>query len=88
MDSMIVTLLTGTGGAVAALGAIVILFVLGLICPRSVVTDLKAENAELKQALKEERSARAASVTAAETTKDILAAIRLGRDIGHERGSP
>lgn len=88
MDSTLINVLVGSGGAAAALGAVVVLFVLGLIYPKPVVTDLKTENAELKEALKDARAQAAAAITAASATKDILAAIQLGRDIGHERAGP
>jgi len=82
LDSSLITPLV-TGGGVA--GVFCILFVLGVIYPKSVVTDLKAEVHELKQALAQEREASKASITAASATRDILTAIQLGRDIGHEK---
>ena len=88
MDSALVNVLVGSGGAAAALGAVVVLFVLGVIVPKPVVTDLKAENAELKEALKDARAQASAAITAASATRDILTAIQLGRDIGHERTGP
>jgi hypothetical protein len=75
IDSGLVTILTGAG----ACGVFCVLFIVGLVFPRQVVTDLKAEVAELKAALEAERAASAASVTAAAATKDILAAIQLGQ---------
>lgn len=85
MDSSIIApLITGSGAA----GVFCILFVLGLIYPKPVITDLKAEIAELKAALQQEREASKAAVTAASTTTDILAAIRLGRDIGQDKAGP
>jgi hypothetical protein len=83
-SSLIAPIITGSGVA----GVFCILFVLGLIYPRAVVTDLKAEITELKAALAQERETSKASITAASATKDILAAIQLGRDIGHERAGP
>lgn len=82
--SLVVPLITGSGVA----GVFCVLFVLGLVFPRPVVTDLKAEIAELKQALAAERDRNGAAVAAASATKDILAAIQLGREIGHERAGP
>lgn len=85
MDStLIVPIITGSGVA----GVFCVLFVLGLIVPKSVVSDKNKEITELKQALREERETSKAAVTAATATKDILAAIQLGRDIGHERAGP
>jgi len=60
----------------------VILFVLGLIFPKSVVTDLKTENAELKAALNAEREKNAAGIAAASSVRDILAAIQFGQRTG------
>lgn len=58
-----------------------ILFVAGMIYPRQVVADLKAEIAELKQALEAERDRGSTAAAAASATKDILAAIQLGRHL-------
>ena len=82
MDSTLITpIVTGSGVA----GVFCILFILGLIYPKAVVRDLRAEITELKAALTKERETSQASITAASATKDILAAIQLGRDIGHEK---
>ena len=78
MDSGLVTILTGAGVA----GVFCVLFVLGAIFPRSVVSDLKAELAELKQALEAERDRANTAVAATSTTRDILAAIQLGQHFG------
>ena len=80
-SSLILPLITGSGVA----GVFCVLFVLGLVFPRQVVTDLKAENGELKAALKDARAQADAAITAAAATRDILAAIQFGRGIGHER---
>lgn len=77
----LVSVLTGSGVA----GVFCILFVLGLVFPKTVVDDLKTENAELRQALEAERDRANTAVTAASSTRDILAAIQMGRDLttGH-----
>jgi hypothetical protein len=77
MDSGLVSILTGAGAA----GVFCVLFVLGLIFPRSVVTDLKAEVTELKEALEAERDRANTSVAAASATRDILAAIQIGQNL-------
>ena len=77
-DSTLVTILTGAG----ACGVFCVLFVIGAIFPRSVITDLKAELAELKQALEAERDRANTAVAATSTTRDILAAIQLGQHLG------
>jgi hypothetical protein len=83
MDSGLVTILTGAGVP----GVFCVLFVLGLIFPRPVVTDLKAELAELKQALEAERDRANTAIAATSTTRDILAAIQLGQHMqtGHDK---
>lgn len=78
MDSQLIAILVNAGVA----GVIVVLFVCGYIVPKSVVTDLKAELGELKQALAAERDRADAAVAAAGATRDVLAAIQLGRQLG------
>lgn len=78
MDSTLITILTGSG----VCGVFCVLFIFGLIVPKFVVEDLKSENAELKEALEAERDRANASVAGASATRDILAAIQLGRSIG------
>ena len=81
-DSTLVNILTGAG----ACGVFCVLFVCGLIFPRPVVADLKAEIAELKEALEAERDRANAAVAAATATRDILAAIQVGRDLKAGQG--
>jgi hypothetical protein len=76
-DSVLINILTGAG----ACGVFCILFIIGAIFPRGVVTDLKAENAELKATVEAERDRANAAVAAASATRDILAAIQIGRDL-------
>lgn len=78
MDTAIITVLSSAGVA----GVFCILFITGRIFPRSVVTDKDAEIRELKEALGAERSRADTAVAAAAATRDILAAIQLGRSIG------
>lgn len=82
MDSTLITLLTGSG----VCGVFCVLFVCGLIVPKFVVTDKDTEIAELKEALEAERDRANASVAGASATRDILAAIQLGRSIGAPPG--
>jgi hypothetical protein len=76
-DSALLSVLTSAGVA----GVFCVLFVCGLIVPRFVVADKDAEIAELKEALEAERARATASVAGASATRDILAAIQLGRAI-------
>jgi hypothetical protein len=78
MDSALISVLSSAGVA----GVFCILFIFGLIAPKFVVEDLKSEVAELKEALEAERDRANASVAAASATRDVLAAIQLGRSIG------
>jgi hypothetical protein len=82
MDSTLASLLAGSGVA----GVFCILFVLGLIYPRPVVTDKNAEIAELKAALAAERDRANASVAAADATKTLLAAIQIGQQLSAPGG--
>lgn len=76
-DAALITTLTGAGVA----GVFCILFVLGFVFPRQVVGDLKAEIAELKEALASERDRANTAVAAATATRDIMAAIQLGKSL-------
>lgn len=73
-DSALVTILTGTG----VCGVFCVMFIIGLIYPRSVIKDRDTEIAELKQALAAERDRANSAVAAATTTRDVLAAFQLG----------
>jgi len=63
-----------------------VLFIIGAILPRSVVADKNAEIAELKEALAAERDRANSAVAATSATRDILAALQIGRDLkaGHD----
>lgn len=74
MPDALLNLLTGAGVA----GVFCALFVLGWLFPKSVVDDLKAENAELKRQNEWERQRADTAVAAAQTTRDILAAWQAG----------
>jgi hypothetical protein len=78
VDSALISVLSSAGVA----GVFCVLFVFGLIAPKFVIEDLKSEIAELKEALEAERDRANASVAAASATRDVLAAIQLGRSIG------
>ena len=77
-DTALLSVLSSAGVA----GVFCVLFVCGLIVPKFVVDDLRAEVTELKEALEAERDRANASVAAASATRDVLAAIQLGRSIG------
>lgn len=77
MDSALLSVLSSAGVA----GIFCVLFVIGAIFPKGVVDDLREENKELKDALEAERDRANAAVAAASATRDILAAIQVGREI-------
>jgi hypothetical protein len=81
-DSALLSLLTGSGVA----GVFCVLFILGFIYPRSVLSDKNAEILELKEALAAERDRANTAVAAASATRDILAAIQIGRDLNAGSG--
>ena len=76
-DSALLSILSSAGVA----GIFCILFIAGLIFPKPVVTDLKAEVTELKEALEAERDRANTAVAAASATRDLLAAIQIGQGL-------
>lgn len=82
MDSALIQALVNAGIA----GVFCILFIFGLVYPRSVVQDLKEENKELKEALEAERERANTAISAATATRDVLAAIQAGRAMEAGRG--
>lgn len=82
-DTALLNVLAGAGVA----GVFCVLFIVGLIFPRSVVSDKDAEIAELKEALEAERDRANTAVAAASATRDILAAIQLGQNLKTGPGS-
>lgn len=78
MDSSLAILLANAGTA----GIFCVLFVLGLIYPRSVVSDLKTENAELKRQLEAERERANTAVAGVATATDVVKAIQAGIHLG------
>jgi hypothetical protein len=81
-DSALISILTSGGVA----GVFCVLFVASLIYPKPVVTDLKAEITELKEALQAERDRADTAVAAASATRDLLAAIQIGRGLNERPG--
>jgi hypothetical protein len=71
------SVLTGSGVA----GLFCILFIIGLVIPKHVYDDLRAENAELKAERKAERDRADAAVAAAEATRNIMASFQAGRSL-------
>lgn len=77
-DSALLNILAGAGVA----GVFCVLFICGLIYPRSVVADKDRRIAELEQALEAERDAARVAVAAAAATRDVMTALQLGQQIG------
>jgi hypothetical protein len=71
MDPALITILSSAGVA----GVFCVLFITGLIYPRAVVSDLKAENVELKAALEAERD-RASTLAAVQFGQALSAGPR------------
>jgi len=63
-------------------GVFCLLFIAGVIYPRSVVTDLKTENAELKRQLEAERERASTAVSAVQATGNVVAALQAGIHLG------
>lgn len=80
MDSVLITGLLNGGVA----GVVVLLFVFGLIFPKSVVTDLREERDALKTAVANERDRADAAVAAAQASRDLMAALQVGVNMGRE----
>jgi hypothetical protein len=65
-------------------GVFCILFVCGLLYPKSVVDDLRAERDAYRAAVSAERDRADAAVAAAQATRDVLGAIQAGVTLGHQ----
>lgn len=78
MDSALIIPLTSAGTA----GVFCVLFILGLIYPRSVVADKDAQIAELKADRDAQRQRADVAVAAASATRDMMAAVQLGQRMG------
>lgn len=81
MDSALVSLLSSAGVA----GVFCILFIMGIVYPRSVVDDLRTERDYLRQQAEAERDRADASVAAAQATRDVLSALQAGVALGNQR---
>lgn len=77
-DSTLITVITGTGVA----GVFCVLFLLGLIYPKYVVDDLRAERDALRAAVHAERERADAAVAAAQASANVFAALRAGISLG------
>lgn len=83
-DSALVTLLTSAGVA----GVFCTLFVCGLIYPKHVVDDLKAERDYERQRAEANQDRADTAVSAAQATRDMLAAMQAGMAFGPQRQDP
>lgn len=80
-DSSLITLLANAGIA----GVFVVLFLTGMIVPKSVIDDLRAERDKLSQAVNSERDRADAAVAAAQATRDVFSALQAGADLGRKQ---
>jgi len=80
-DSALLSILSSAGVA----GVFCILFILGLVFPRAVVTDLKEENRELKADRDSQRERADAAIAAMQATRDVMAAIQAGIQMAHDQ---
>lgn len=81
MDSALLSILTGSGVA----GVFCVLFVIGAIFPRAVVTDLKEELRELKADRDSQRERADTAISAMQSTRDVLAAMQAGIQMARDR---
>ena len=83
IDSSLASILTGAG----ACGVFCVLFILGIIYPRSVVTDLKSERDAERARADAERDRADTAVAAAQATRDLMAALQAGVTMGQQAGT-
>ena len=81
MDSTLITGLLNGGIA----GIFALLFILGIIFPKSVVEDLKEERDALKVEVEAQRERADTAVAAAQATRDLMAALQAGVSIGRKK---
>jgi hypothetical protein len=79
-DPALITVLSGAGVA----GVFCCLFILGLIFPKSVLTDKDEEIKELKSALASERERADTAVAAAQASRDMMAALQAGIQLARQ----
>jgi hypothetical protein len=79
-DTALLTVLTSAGVA----GVFCILFICGLLYPKSVVDDLRGERDALTAQLRAERDRADSAVAAAQATRDVLSALQAGVTLGHQ----
>lgn len=80
-DSALLSVLSSAGVA----GVFCILFICGLIYPRSVVSDQKEEISELKADRDSQRDRADNAVAAMQATRDVLTAMQTGFQIAQNR---
>jgi len=83
-DSALVNVLANGGVA----GIVIVLILVGLLVPKWVHDDLKAERDALKQALAEERDRADAAVAAAQASRDLIAALQTGMQMAAREHPP
>jgi hypothetical protein len=81
MDSTLVNILISAGVA----GVFCVLFIIGMIVPKSVITDLKAENRELKGEVEAQRDRADTAIAAAQAARDVMAALQAGIQMARDQ---
>jgi hypothetical protein len=81
VDSALISVLTSAGAA----GVFCLLFIFGLIYPKTVVDDLRTERDYERQRADAERDRADSAVTAAQATRDVLSALQAGVALGYQR---
>ena len=81
-DTALLTVLTNAGVA----GVFVVLFLIGLIFPKMVVDDLRAERDALRQVVQAERERADAAVAAAQAARDVFTALQAGAAMSRKAG--
>ena len=74
MDSTLISILSSAGVA----GVFCVLFVCGMIYPKSVIDDLREENRELKDDRDAQRDRADTAIATAQASHDVLAALQAG----------
>jgi hypothetical protein len=81
VDSALISVLTSAGAA----GVFCIMFVLGVIYPRSVVDDLRKERDYERQRADLERDRADTAVAGAQAMRDVMSALQAGVALGNQR---
>lgn len=85
VDTSLVTLLTGSAGAVGVLAVFCVLFITGMIVPKPVVTDMREQLTAKDQQLKFERDRANQATAALQANHDLLSALQTGIQLARQQ---